>query len=95
MIRVLQALRSISEAAGLPGLGWEQVNRGDEAHGGARAVATRSAAHASCGGDEKSIARGHSHATVLTDLEKLRVLDVVPGRKQTDAVRARAVAERL
>jgi transposase len=35
--------------------------------------------------DEKSIARGHTYATVLTDLEGSRVWEVIPGRKQTDA----------
>jgi transposase len=35
--------------------------------------------------DEKSFARSHHYASVLTDIDHKRVLDVVPGRKLEDA----------
>jgi transposase len=36
-------------------------------------------------GNEKSFASGHNYASVLTDVEHSRVLEVVPGRKLEDA----------
>jgi transposase len=35
--------------------------------------------------DEKSTERGHSYASILTDIDRSRVLDVVPGRKLESA----------
>ena len=88
VIRVLQASRSVSEAAGLLGLGWEQVN-GVMKRAVQRGVLRREAEPMRyVGVDEKSIARRHTYATVLTDLERSRVWEVVPGRKEQDAMAA-------
>ncbi len=35
--------------------------------------------------DEKSFARGHNYASLLTDVDRSRVLEVTPGRKLEDA----------
>src|SRR5258706_9614402 len=37
--------------------------------------------------DEKSFARGHNYASVVTDVDRSRVWDVTPGRKLEDAQR--------
>ena len=37
--------------------------------------------------DEKSFASGHNYASVLTDVDRSRVLEVTPGRKLEDAQR--------
>ena len=85
VIRVLQAARSVSEAAGLLGLGWDQVN-GVMKRAVRRGLERREAQPMRyLGIDEKSIARGHTCATVLTDLEGSRVWEVTQGRKQADA----------
>lgn len=85
VIRVLQASRSVSEAARLVGLGWEQVN-GVMKRAVKRGLLRREAEPMRYVGiDEKSIARGHTYATVLTDLERSRVWEVTPGRKEADA----------
>jgi transposase len=85
VIRVLQASRSISEAAGLVGLGWDQVH-GVMQRAVKRGLLRREALPIRhLGIDEKSIARGHTYATVLTDLEGSRVWEVTLGRKQSDA----------
>jgi transposase len=85
VIQVLQASRSISEAAGLLGLGWEQVH-GVMQRAVKRGLLRRQAEPMRyLGMDEKSIARGHQYATVLTDLEGSRVWEVTPGRKEADA----------
>jgi transposase len=88
VVRVLIASRSVSEAAGLVGLGWEQVN-GVMQRAVKRGLLRRQAEPMRyVGVDEKSIARGHQYATVLTDLEGSRVWEVVPGRKEADAAAA-------
>lgn len=85
VIRVLQASRSVSEAAGLLGLGWEQVNGVMKRAVGRGLLRREAEPMRYVGIDEKSIARGHTYATVLTDLERSRVWEVTAGRKQADA----------
>lgn len=85
VIRVLQAASSVSEAAGLLGLGWEQTDR-IMRRGVERGLLRREARPIEyLGIDEKSIARGHQYATVLNDLSGARVWEVVEGRKQVNA----------
>jgi transposase len=85
VIRVLQASRSVSEAAGLLGLGWDQVN-GVMKRAVQRGLLRREARPIRyLGIDEKSIARGHTYATVLSDLEGSRVWEVTAGRKESAA----------
>jgi transposase len=88
VIRVLQASRSVSEAAGLLGLGWEQVNGVMKRAVGRGLLRRQAEPMRHMGIDEKGIARGHAYATVLTDLEGSRVWEVTPGRKEQDALAA-------
>jgi transposase len=72
----------------LLGLGWEQVN-GVMKRAVQRGLLRREAEPMRYVGiDEKSIARGHTYATVLTDLGRSRVWEVTPGRKEQDALAA-------
>jgi transposase len=88
VVQVLQASRSVSQAAGLLGLGWEQVN-GVMQRAVRRGLSRRQAEPMRYVGiDEKCIARGHTYATVLTDLEGSRIWEVTPGRKEADAAAA-------
>ena len=85
VIRVLQAASSVSEAAELLGLGWEQTDR-IMSRGVERGLLRREASPIEyLGIDEKSVARGHQYATVLNDLSGSRVWEVVEGRKQVEA----------
>jgi transposase len=85
VLRLLQAAANISRVATLIKLDWHTVNdivrRGVE-----RGMARRSAEPIQhLGIDEKSFLRGQSYASVLTDIEGSRVLEVVPGRTLEDA----------
>jgi transposase len=80
VVRLLQACPNIKSVCGLTGLAWSTVNdilvRAVE-----RGLLRRDEEEVlQAGIDEKSIERGHSYASVLTDLQRGRVLDVVPGR---------------
>jgi len=87
VVRLLQAAANISRVSSLIKLDWHTVNdvikravkRGLERR------AEEPVRH--LGLDEKSFARGHNYASVLTDLDGSRVLDVTPGRKLEDANR--------
>ncbi len=79
-IEVLQACSSVKAAAELMRLNWHQVNQIKQ-----RAVARglerrESSPIKHLGIDEKSFRRGHNYVSLLTDLERSRVLDVVEGR---------------
>lgn len=82
VVRVLLASRSLSAASELLGLSWDQLHRIME-----RAVARGMEARELdqlryLGLDEKSFAKGQSYVSVLTDLERGRVLEVMDGRDQ-------------
>ena len=84
-IDVLLCARSVKQAAGLMGLSWDEVD-----HILRRAVERglsrremESLSHV--GIDEKSFRSGQSYISLLTDLKKSRVLDVVEGRTQEAA----------
>ncbi len=86
VVRPLQAA-SISRVAGLIKLDWHTVNdvikRAVE-----RGLARRAQEPVrNLGLDEKSFARGHNYASVLTDVDRSRLLEVTPGRKLEDAQR--------
>ena len=84
-IDVLQSARSIEEARKLLGINWHQLN-GIKERAVLRGLASRSEVNvSSIGIDEKSYAKGHWYASILTDLDNARVLDLVQGRKQEDA----------
>jgi transposase len=80
VIQLLQACPNLKSVCGLTGLAWSTVN--DILVRAVERGLTRRAeeAVAQVGIDEKSLERGHSYASVLTDLQRGRVLDVVPGR---------------
>jgi transposase len=87
-IEVLQASASVSAAAELIGLSWDQAHaimqRGVE-----RGLARRKLSGMQhVGLDEKSFGKGQDYVTTLTDLDGARVLEVVPGRSEeaTDEV---------
>lgn len=85
-IDVLMAVRSKVQAESLTGISWDQVDRVM-----ARAVARgldrrRLEEMPYLGIDEKSFGRGHDYASVLCDLARRRVLDVVPERTKAAAI---------
>jgi transposase len=85
VVRLLQAAANISRVASLIRLDWHTVN--DVINRAVqRGLARRSEEPVRhLGLDEKSFASGHNYASVLTDVGRSRVLEVVPGRKLQDA----------
>jgi transposase len=87
VVRLLQAAANVSRVASLIKLDWHTVNAVV-----ARAVERGLVRRAQepvrkLGLDEKSFASGHNYASVLTDVDRSRVLQVTPGRKLEDAER--------
>lgn len=85
IVRLLQAASNISRVASLIKLDWHTINdvisRAVE-----RGLERRSQEPVHhLGLDEKSFKRGHNYASVLTDVDRSRVLEVTPGRKLEDA----------
>ena len=85
VLALLQACPNTTRVCALTGLSWHTVNtimiKGVE-----RGMARRQAETIEhLGLDEKSTERGHSYASILTDIDRSRVLDVVPGRKLDSA----------
>lgn len=79
-IDVLQACSSVKSAAELMGLNWHQVNE-IKRRAVARGLERREASPIKhMGVDEKSFRKGHNYVSLLTDLERSRVLDVAEGR---------------
>jgi transposase len=85
VVRLLQAAANISRVASLIKLDWHTVNDviNRAVERGLERRAQEPVRH--LGLDEKSFASGHNYASVLTDVEHSRVLEVVPGRKLEDA----------
>jgi transposase len=80
VLKLLQACSNTQRVAELTGLSWDSVND-ILRRAVARGLQRRTEAPVMhLGLDEKSIERGHSYATVLTDIDARRVLEVVPGR---------------
>ena len=87
VVRLLQAASNISRVASLIKLDWHTVN-GVIARAVERGLARRTQEPVrNLGLDEKSFARGHNYASVLTDVDHSRVWEVTPGRKLEDAQR--------
>jgi len=79
-IEVLKACSSVKAAAELMGLNWHQVNE-IKRRAVARGLERRESAPIQhLGIDEKSFRKGHNYVSLLTDLQRSRVLDVVEGR---------------
>ena len=85
-VAVMQACRSLTQAADLLDLHWESMQRLiDQAV--ARGLARRSTEGITrVGLDEKSFLRGQSYVALMTDLIAQRVLEVVPGRDTQSVV---------
>ena len=85
VVRLLQASANVSRVTALVKLDWHTVN-----HVMQRAV-ERGLQHRAeepvpyLGVDEKSFLRSRKYASVLTDISRSRVLEVVPGHKLEDA----------
>lgn len=88
VISVLGATKNVKAAAQLMNLTWDQVN-GVMKRAVKRGLERRKnepVKHA--GIDEKAISPGHRYATIVCDLDRSRVWEVVQGRTQDDAERA-------
>ena len=85
-VAVMQACRSLTQAAELLDLHWDSVQRLiDQAV--ARGLARRTTEGITrVGLDEKSFLRGQSYVALMTDLTGQRVLEVVPGRDTQSVV---------
>jgi transposase len=85
-IDVLMAVRSKVQAEQLIGISWDQVDR-VMARAVSRGLDRRKIeAIPYLGIDEKSFGKGHDYASVLCDLSRRRVLDVVPERTKAAAI---------
>jgi transposase len=79
-IKVLQACANVSRAAELLGLSWDAVHSIIE-RAVARGLDRRSLEGiAHVGMDEKSFGRGQNYVSIMTDLDRSRVLEVAPER---------------
>jgi len=86
-VRVIEACRSLTQAAEVLALDWDSVML-IMARAVKRGLERRSTEEVTqIGLDEKSFRRGQDYVSLMTDLKKRRVLDVVEGRSTTDAVR--------
>ena len=82
-IDVLKACSIVKAAAELMGMNWHQINQ-IKRRAVARGLKRRQAAPVQhLGIDEKSFRKGHNYISILTDLERSRVLDVAEGRDET------------
>lgn len=85
-LKVIEASRSLTQAADLLGLDWDSVQRILE-RAVARGLQRRSTEGLRFVGlDEKSFGRGQDYVSLMTDLAGRRVLEVVPGRDTTQAM---------
>jgi transposase len=85
-IDVLQSVRSKVQAERLTGISWDQVDHVMD-RAVERGLARREIEEITyLGIDEKSFGKGHDYASVLCDLSRRRVLDVVPERKKAAAI---------
>lgn len=81
-IDVLQACSSVNAAAELMGLNWHQVNE-IKRRAVARGLERRESAPVkNLGIDEKSFRKGHNYISLMTDLDRSRVLEVAEGRDE-------------
>lgn len=84
-IEVLQGARSIKKAQELLKISWDQAQRIQQLAVDRGLARRRLDELEYAGMDEKNFGRGQSYVSVLTDLEKARVLDVVEDRDQESA----------
>lgn len=84
-VEVLLGARSIKKAQELLGISWDQAQRIQELAVERGLVRRKLDELEYVGIDEKNFGRGHSYVSVMTDIEKGRVLDVVQERDQKAA----------
>lgn len=86
-LAILEASRCVEAARKVLRLSWDATHRIMK-RGVERGLSGRDLSKVrKVGVDEKSFLRGQSYVSCLTDLEQVRVIDVVEGRKEEDAVR--------
>jgi len=79
-IRVLQSAANIKKAAALLGLSWDAAHRIMQAAVERGLERREEEPIANVGLDEKSFGKGHDYVSILTDIDRSRVLEVVPER---------------
>ncbi len=86
VIQLLQACPTTQKVCDLTGLSWSTVNAImiNAVERGMLRRAQEKIPH--LGIDEKSSQKGHSYVTILTDIDRSRVLDLMPERKLDTAV---------
>jgi transposase len=86
-IEVMQATANTTAASTILRLSWDQLHD-IRARAVARGLARRTEEEVTyVGVDEKSFLKGHRYASIATDLDRGRVLEVVEGRKKEDAIK--------
>lgn len=84
-IDVILAAKSITQAIVLLRLSWDQIHL-IQLKAVERGLSRRKAEPINYAGiDEKNFGKGHSYVSVLTDLDRSRVLEVIPGRSLESA----------
>ncbi len=84
-IDVILAAKSITQAMGLLRLSWDQIHL-IQLKAVERGMSRRKAEPIKYAGiDEKNFGKGHNYVSLLTDLDRGRVLEVVPGRSLESA----------
>jgi transposase len=80
VLKLLQACPNTKSVCAVTRLSWSSVNAVMLKAVDCGLVARQAEPIKHLGLDEKSTERGHSYASILTDIDRRRVLDVVPGR---------------
>lgn len=86
-IEVLLGARSIKKAQELLRISWDQAQRIQELAVERGLLRRKLDSVKRVGVDEKSFRRGQSYVSLMTDIDKGRVLEVVPGRDHRSAAR--------
>lgn len=91
-IDVLKAAKSVKSATELLRISWDQVHEIQKRAVERGMTRRKSETIIHLGIDEKSFLKGHSYASILSDLDQVRVLDVTPNR---DEIAAKTLIETL
>lgn len=84
-IDVIQAAKSITSAKKLLRISWDQIHEIQKRAVERGLERRKDDAIKHAGIDEKNFLKGHSYASLLTDLDQGRVLDVIEGRTEESA----------
>lgn len=91
-IDVLKAAKTIKSATELLRISWDQVHEIQKRAVERGMTRRKDEKIIHLGIDEKSFLKGHSYASILSDLDQVRVLDVIPSR---DEIAAKTLMETL